>query len=277
MRLRLETAGSLMRAPSSKTVVTAARDVFRRLPMETAIALKTSSNSRRSTIKWTVATILTPLAGSMLCANLYVVFWYAAKAAAGAPHNGSPPLEVIQRGVMLTSGVGLWLTVGLWWWLNRRQDSFATLFGTRTRTWMKEIGLGLGIGIGWVAIYGLIGWPPFSAMFRLDSAKLLSVPASISAGFCEEFLFRGFLVLLLARAGKSIRTQVLWSSLAFGLAHVLWGPVGMLFTLVLGASFAVVTLWRGNVWAAVVAHTFLDLCIEPGLFEKALALQRSLN
>ena len=241
--------------------------------METTIAPKTSLKSRAKPVKWTISTILTPLGASMLCANLYVVSWYAAKAAAGTPYNGRPPLEVIQRGVMLTSAAGLWLTVGLWWWFNRRGNSFGTLFNTQTQTWAREVGLGFGIGLCWVLVYGLIGWPPFSTMFRLDWAKLLSVPTSLSAGVCEEFLFRGFLILLLARAGKSIRTQVVWSSLAFGLAHILWGPVGILFTLVLGASFAVATLWRGNVWAAVVAHAFLDLCVEPGLFEKALTLR----
>jgi membrane protease YdiL (CAAX protease family) len=76
---------------------------------------------------------------------------------------------------------------------------------------------------------------------------------------------------LIARAGSGPKSQVLWSSLAFGVAHVMWGPVGMLFTVFLAASFAVATLWRGNVWAAVTAHTLLNLCIEPGLMEKAMA------
>ena len=75
---------------------------------------------------------------------------------------------------------------------------------------------------------------------------------------------------LILRAGGGSKAQVLWPSLAFGLAHIMWGPVGMLFTVALGASFAVVTLWRGNVWAAVAAHTLLDLCIEPGLMAKAM-------
>ena len=78
------------------------------------------------------------------------------------------------------------------------------------------------------------------------------------------------MILLIARAGGGPKAQVLWSSLAFGLAHIMWGPIGMLFTVVLGASFAGVTLWRGNVWSAVTAHALLNLCIEPGLMEKAM-------
>ena len=191
-------------------------------------------------------------------------------AMAGAPHDGPPPTEVIQRGVFLTAGVGLWFTVALWWFLRRKESSFAELFMARTnRTW-QDLGLGVLVAGLWVAIYGLIGWPAFSAMFVLDEAKLWSIPTSLSAGFCEEFLFRGFLIVLIRAAGGAAKAQVIWSSVAFGLAHILWGPVGMLFTIALGASFAVLTLWRGNVWAAVAAHSLLNLCIEPGLIEKAM-------
>ncbi len=45
----------------------------------------------------------------------------------------------------------------------------------------------------------------------------------------------------------------------------------MLWTAAFGFTFGAAVLWRGNVWPAVVAHTLLNLCIEPGLIEKALA------
>lgn len=241
--------------------------------MDTVIPLGMEAEHKARAIKWIMATILTPLAASFLCANCYIALWYMRMAAAGTPHTGSPPMEVVQRGVMATSSVGLWLTVGLWWWLNRKRDTFATLFDTRTKTWAREIALGLMLGAGWVLVYGWLGWPSFSEMFRFDWDKLASVPTSLSAGFCEEFLFRGFVILLLARAGMRSRAQLAWSSVAFGAAHLLWGPVGMLFTVVLGASLAAVTLWRRNVWPAVAAHTLLDLCIEPALLEKALTFQ----
>ena len=220
-------------------------------------------------VKWVIWTIVTPLAVSLCAANLYLALWYARMNMAGTPHHGPPPAPVIQQGVLLTAGVGLWFTVFLWWFLHRKETAFAALYATRTSQLWQDLGIGLLGGAFWIAIYGLIGWPPFSAMFVLNQAKLASLPASLSAGFCEEFLFRGFLILVIARAGGGRKAQIIWSSLAFGLAHVLWGPVGMLFTVALGASFALVTLWRGNVWAAVTAHTLLNLWIEPGLMEMA--------
>lgn len=146
------------------------------------------------------------------------------------------------------------------------------MFATRTDHPGKDIRIGALLGVCWVAVYGAIGWRTFGTMFVFNAAKAASVPTSLSAGFCEEFLFRGFLILLIARAGGGPKAQILWSTLAFGLAHILWGPVGMLFTVALGCSFAVVTTWRGSVWSAVAAHTLLNLCIEPGLMEKAMSL-----
>ena len=75
-----------------------------------------------------------------------------------------------------------------------------------------------------------------------------------------------------ALAGGQKVFNLVCASIAFGLVHFLWGPWGMLGTTILGFTFGLVVLWRGNVWAAVVAHTLLNLCIEPGLIEKALTL-----
>ncbi|MHC5060274.1 MAG: CPBP family intramembrane glutamic endopeptidase [Planctomycetota bacterium] len=225
--------------------------------------MKTISNKKA--VSWIIATIITPLAVSMTFSNIYIAFWYMKTA-----HQGRPPVAVIQRAIFSTAFLGLWLTVGLWWLIKRKTDSFTDLFATRTDSPLKDIFIGLGLGIFWVIIYGVIGWPTFSDMFVLDLAKLKSVPASLSAGFCEEFLFRGFVILLIARTGASRKWQIIWSSLAFGMAHIFWGPVGMLFTVGFGATFAVATLRRGNVWPAVIAHSVLNLCVEPALLQKAM-------
>jgi len=229
--------------------------------------------SKGQSIKWIILTIICSLGVSLFATNFYIAFWYMRMAMAGTPHEGAPPPGVIQQGMFFTGWLGLWFTVLLWWFLKRKQDSFATLFNTKTDNFLKDLFAGLLVGGIWVIIYGLIDWPPFSEMFLFDSKKLLSIPTSLSAGFCEEFLFRGFVVLMIARAGGSKKHQVIWSSLAFGMAHILWGPVGMLFTVFLGASFAMITIYRGNVWPAVVAHSLLNICIEPGLIEKAMSMR----
>jgi membrane protease YdiL (CAAX protease family) len=229
--------------------------------------------SKPQSVKWIILTIICPLALSLLAANFYIAFWYMRMAMAGTPHEGAPLAEVIQQGMFFTGWSGLWFTVLLWWFLKRKYDSFATLFNTKTEHFRKDLFAGVLVGGFWVIIYGLIGWPPFSEMFVFDLEKLASLPTSLSAGFCEEFLFRGFVVLMIARAGGNKKHQIIWSSLAFGMAHILWGPWGVFFTVLIGVSFAMLTIYRGNAWPAVVAHSLLNICIEPGLIEKAINMR----
>ncbi len=91
----------------------------------------------------------------------------------------------------------------------------------------------------------------------------------------EEFLFRGILLSLFARAapgrrpvlGAGLGWGVVASSVLFGLVHGFvyapsagfmfsWIPV--LATGVLGAAFAWLTVRSGSIWPAVIAHSLLN-------------------
>jgi len=227
------------------------------------------SLTKKKAVGWVFATVLAPLLIAYVLSVPCISFWYYQTG-----HQGQPPGDVIMRVFMDVAAPALWATIALWWLIHRKTSSFAELFATRTGSFVRDLPIGLGLGALWVVIYGL--WVvPFGEMFVIDLAKLRSIPASLSAGFCEEFLFRGFVFLVIARAGGGWKSQVVYSSLAFGAAHLTWGPWGMAWTVVLGFTFGAARLWCGNVWPAVVAHTLLDLCIEPGLIEKAATMSRS--
>ena len=222
--------------------------------------------SKKKAVAWTSATVFGSLGIIVFFSNAYVAYWYVRTA-----HQGPPPMQVVVKGTMAMTGPGLWLTVGIWWLIHRRKAPFAELFATKTDSVLKDLLVGAALGAVWVALYGAFNVVSFAEMFVLDRAKLISLPTSVSAGFCEEFLFRGFVFLVIARAGGSGKHRIVYSSLAFGLAHVFWGPWGMLWTVVLGFTLAAVRLWRGSVWPAVAAHMVLDLCIEPALLDKAMS------
>ena len=222
--------------------------------------------TRGKAIAWMVATIFVPLCITSCLTSVYIAHWYWKTG-----YQGALPNDVLMRAMMIMTAPGLWLTVAIWWLIHRRQTSFAELFATRTRSLLCDLLVGLGLGILWIAVYGLSNAVSFGDMFVLNLAKVKSIPTSLSAGFCEEFLFRGFVFLLLARAGGGNKSQLVWSSIAFGMAHCFWGPWGMVWTAVLGFTFGAARLWRGSVWPAVVAHSVLDLCIEPALLEKAFS------
>ena len=221
-------------------------------------------SKKRATL-WVVATMLGPLLFSWFTSGLYIGMWYARTG-----HQGPPTSEIMIKAMFIGLPPALWAVVALWWWIHRKKAAFGELYSTRSSTLRSDLAIGVGLGALWVGVYALCDVVPWREMFTLDLAKLASVPASLSAGFCEEFLYRGFIFVIVAAAGGSKASKLIIASIAFGLAHCFWGPWGMLWTTVLGFTFGIVVLWRGNVWPAVVAHALLDLCIEPGLLEKAL-------
>jgi uncharacterized protein len=80
---------------------------------------------------------------------------------------------------------------------------------------------------------------------------------AITAGLCEEFLYRGFAMAVLSRVGLPVWTVVLLSSVLFGLAHLYQGRGGLVSTLVVGAvlgtgrfaydSLVPVIFWHGAI------------------------------
>jgi membrane protease YdiL (CAAX protease family) len=81
---------------------------------------------------------------------------------------------------------------------------------------------------------------------------------SITAGVCEEFVYRGILMgLLMASLGAW--PAILISSVVFGLAHAYQGPAGMLKTGLVGLVLAVLVVLTGSLFASMIAHAAIDL------------------
>jgi CAAX protease family protein len=84
------------------------------------------------------------------------------------------------------------------------------------------------------------------------------VVLSLSAGFCEEFLFRGYLIWVLQPL-LGLWGAAACSVVVFGLAHSYQGPKGVLATGVLGALFTLVVLGLGSLWPAIALHALVDV------------------
>src|SRR5262249_40317212 len=87
----------------------------------------------------------------------------------------------------------------------------------------------------------------------------LFVVLSLTAGVCEDFLFRGFVMAALLRAGLAAWLVVLLSSAMFGLAHLYQGKGGSLGTGILGTLFALARMGFGSLLPAAVWHSVLDI------------------
>lgn len=88
---------------------------------------------------------------------------------------------------------------------------------------------------------------------------LLFLVLSVSAGVCEELLFRGYFQQQFARlAGGRVWAGVLGGSLLFGLAHLYEGAAGVVAITIFGGMFSLLALRRGNLRAGMMAHAWHD-------------------
>lgn len=89
---------------------------------------------------------------------------------------------------------------------------------------------------------------------------------SISAGICEEVVYRGFLLHFLlgeepAGIGLEVLPALLLAALAFGLAHLYQGWRGMLTSTALGMAFGWLAIGTGSLLLPVALHALVDLQI----------------
>lgn len=121
-----------------------------------------------------------------------------------------------------------------------------------------------------------------SALKRLDfflpathEERVWFAVVSITAGICEEVLYRGFLIRYFSDGPwhLNLALALLISSIFFGLAHGYQGLSGIITTGCFGAFMAIVFFITGSLWLPMILHAFLDLNVLPLLERGDLLLE----
>jgi uncharacterized protein len=191
---------------------------------------------------------------------------------ARAAHHAGLEAHHVQRylGGIASEGVLLLLA---WWGLRMKRVPMAEVLGFR-RGW-RALGEDLGAaGIFWVislAMLAAIGvalerlhfGTPQKALAALApqsaTEMLLWIALSASAGFCEEFVFRGYFLRQFASPLDRLWLGVVGSSLAFGLAHAYEGAAGMIAIAAFGALFCGLAIVRNSLRPGMIAHAWHDI------------------
>jgi len=82
---------------------------------------------------------------------------------------------------------------------------------------------------------------------------------SLTAGVCEELLYRGFAMAALCRVGMPTWIVAVITSVLFGLAHAYQGKSGIVGTALMGFVLAGCRLWTRTLIPAMVWHSAVDL------------------
>jgi hypothetical protein len=81
---------------------------------------------------------------------------------------------------------------------------------------------------------------------------------TITAGLCEEFLYRGFALWYFTALAGPVAGFAL-ATLLFGLAHLYLGRMHVVRAAIIGAVFGLLVLGTGSLWLAIVLHVGMDL------------------
>ena len=80
---------------------------------------------------------------------------------------------------------------------------------------------------------------------------------SVTAGFCEEFLFRGYFIWTLAPWLGWWGAAAL-STVIFGIGHAYQGLRGVINTGIMGAVYVLLVALLDSLWPAIVLHVLVD-------------------
>ncbi len=131
---------------------------------------------------------------------------------------------------------------------------------------MKDIALGAGLWAVWIAIGLMIshvlGGGTNAAQGLLPRGILESfawIPLALSAGFCEELAFRGYLQKQFQAITGSGGWAVLIQAIVFGVGHLYEGvgPVGRI--ILYGVLFGLLAAWRKSLRPGMIAHAWSDI------------------
>ena len=94
---------------------------------------------------------------------------------------------------------------------------------------------------------------------RTRQERLAFLGLSLVAGFCEELVFRGFLITAIATASGSMLLALLVSAAAFGVVHAYQEPSGVARATLLGLLLAAPFVFTGSLAASMIAHAAIDV------------------
>ena len=82
---------------------------------------------------------------------------------------------------------------------------------------------------------------------------------AVSAGFCEEVVYRGYLQTQLTALTGRLSLGILLQSVLFGIAHLEQGGVAGARFALYGCAFGGLAWWRGTLYPGIIAHIAIDL------------------
>jgi membrane protease YdiL (CAAX protease family) len=160
--------------------------------------------------------------------------------------------------------------VGLVLFFVWRNGEALSHIGWRLRGWRKEAGIGVLLFPALFAGAGLleaglkrIGLsvplkPPSFLVYHRPADVFLALALVVVVAISEETIFRGYLILRLGEATRSVSQAIILSAIVFSLGHGYEGTAGVVTVGMMGAVFGWIYVWRRSLVAPIVLHFLQD-------------------
>jgi membrane protease YdiL (CAAX protease family) len=182
------------------------------------------------------------------------------------PHNGESHKII---GYLVVAAfewtMAIWIAAGC----RMQGESLSTLLGERSLHWRsipRDCGLALGFLVTANLVLGLVqhlfASAPNDALRSLLPQTAVEIAAylglTVTAGFCEELIYRGYLLRQFTAWTGSVAAGLAIQSIVFGISHFYQG-FGMAFTItVYGCLFGLLAVWRRSLRPGMIAHFVQD-------------------
>jgi CAAX protease family protein len=213
-----------------------------------------------------IATVWHTVALLAVFAALTVLGFLAQRSGqAPAPSPAAPPrLMPLQ----IQAIVFEWMTFAwVWFGVRRKGVRVLELIGGRwpdLKSVLTDILLGAGLWVLWIGISRLenfvLGRSRDAVPYPVGLLEtLLAVAVALSAGVCEEIVFRGYLQRQFRALSGSALVAVLLQALVFGVSHVYQGVRLATMVVLYGLLFGLLALWRRSLRPGILAHCWSDV------------------
>ncbi len=197
--------------------------------------------------------------------------------------HGSPGGTPVSRSHMIQ--VYLWLIALEWLWVrfvykgmqaySRSPLEFIGLPGFTLRQLAVDVvyaALAIGfsyclfVGVGHLMAHGAAAPNALLPAVPSGVAEItVWIVLSLSAGICEEVVFRGYLQQQLAALTGSTPVAILGQAIVFGIVHGYEGMGAVIRIVLFGLAMGLLAKRRGNIRACVLAHAAWDILAGLGL------------